>query len=92
MVLIERFRNAVEELFKTCPVAFPRWRMMILCKECLYCFELWDGEVSIAGVKRLERLEHLEWWGTDVGRIPRYGFLLYPVEKDVMERPLFRRR
>jgi hypothetical protein len=62
---------------------------MILRKERLHRFDLCDGESGFTGVECLERLEHRNWRGIDIRRLLHYCFLFNPVEKHVMERPVF---
>ena len=62
-MLFDEAGNAVEEAFE--PWAFdlpPGWSVVIVREDCLNRFELVDGELGIACIERLERLEHLNWW------------------------------
>ena len=61
LVLVDPFRNAVEESFESCAVEFPGQQVTVLHKERLHRFELCDGEAGITTVERLERVENIDW-------------------------------
>lgn len=82
----------MEELFEPCAVEFPRRRVMILRKDRLQCSELGNCKDGFAGVDSLECLKHLNWRGIDLRGLHHCRFLVDPIEKHVVERPLFGRR